>query len=267
MIYNIDYHVTDRCNLKCVGCNNYCPLVPDDFKDKTIDEVREDFNIISKFRGDFVRLSIIGGEPSLNKNIPEILDLAREMFPDNEIVMVSNGLLVRRLIGWKDSFIKNDVHLIVTIYPYTPDDTYITNYNTIINEFPNNLLTMWDYRSEDGILFFQTKMLSNDIINSEEETKQCSMRYCTQYKDGFIYLCGYHANLKYLKAKFPDIKIEDDLSLDLRTATSEDLTNFVNNAVPNICLHCRAANKICLLVPWKQSTKTLDEWVDTEFSA
>lgn len=262
MIENIDYHITDRCNLKCVGCNNFCPFVPSDIEDPSIEQIKEDFELISKFKDSFGRLSLLGGEPTLHNQLDEILDLARQYFPKNDIVLVTNGLLVNRIIELVEKFVNNNIRLIVTVYPYA--DKFKEQYEKIIQNFPNHLLTIWDFSDENGTLWFQTKMLSNEILNTAEETHQCSLRVCTQYRDKKLYLCGYHANFHYFKTYYGNkIKFEDDdVAIDLtKCEDASQIENFIKYAVPNICLHCRAADKVCLLVPWTQSQRDINEYI------
>lgn len=265
MIENIDYHVTDRCNLKCVGCNNFCPFVPNDTPDPSLEQVEEDFKLLSKFKDSFKRLSLLGGEPTLHENLGEILDLARRYFTNNDIVLVSNGIMADKLLSLQDKFISSAIKLIVTVYPYC--DNFMDTYNKIKDNFREGYLEVWDYSTLDDanhMFWFQTRMLSNDIINTAKETHQCSLRICTQYKDKKLYLCGYHANFRYFKAYFGDKVniIDDDLGLDLtKCEDGSQIENYTFTATPNICMHCRAANKVCLLVPWHRSEKTIDEYI------
>ena len=88
-----EYHVADHCNLNCKGCVHFSPLMDG--------EVFADFNVV---KSDLVQLKklvkyvkvihILGGEPLLNKELPEYLRLTREVYPYTNIAIVSNGLLI-----------------------------------------------------------------------------------------------------------------------------------------------------------------------------
>lgn len=265
MIENIDYHLTDKCNLKCAACNNFCPFVPNDTKFSTIEEVKTDFELISKFRDNITRISLIGGEPALHPLFNDIIVEARKYFPNNEIVIVSNGLCKEKLINAKDVIIENNVFLVLTVYPFRDD---FKNYYTEISEaYEYKNIELWDNFNEDGIYYFQTKMLSNNIIANTELAKKCFLRECTQYKNGKLYLCGYHANFKYFKNHFGNEVniIDDDICIDLKTCeTAEQIENFIHTAVPNICLHCRSCNPPGYpfwLMPWQKSNLDISEYV------
>ena len=92
----LEYHVSWNCNLKCRGCAHYSNLFDkplfgdlDQFR-KHLFRLRELFDHIERFR-------LLGGEPFLNPQIGEFVKAAREAFPDTDLRVVSNGLLVPRL--------------------------------------------------------------------------------------------------------------------------------------------------------------------------
>lgn len=45
---NIDWHVTDRCNLRCVACGHFCSLVNhfSDETDRTPEQAEQDFSLL-----------------------------------------------------------------------------------------------------------------------------------------------------------------------------------------------------------------------------
>ena len=92
----LEYHVSWHCNLKCRGCAHYSNLFdkplfgnPDQFR-KHMLRLRELFDHIERVR-------LLGGEPFLNSQIGEFVKAAKEVFPDTDLRVVSNGLLIPRL--------------------------------------------------------------------------------------------------------------------------------------------------------------------------
>ena len=86
----LEFHLADGCNLHCSGCNHFSDVVVGGIV--SLEEVREQLEPWSK-RIDIQELSLLGGEPSLNPNLPQIADLARSLFPTTPIVM-DNGIVV-----------------------------------------------------------------------------------------------------------------------------------------------------------------------------
>ncbi len=113
----VEIHAADHCNLNCKNCSMFCGLMEEEqFADyeetrRGVLKLREFFDHVKKFR-------IIGGEPLLNRELYRYIDLAREVFPDTDIRLITNGILVPQMSDrLKNSLREHDVTLIITQYP------------------------------------------------------------------------------------------------------------------------------------------------------
>ena len=82
-------HVVDHCNLNCVSCNHFAPLAKPWFITK--ESLSNSLNLVKENIPNVKNLILLGGEPTLH---PELLDLCkidREILPDIEISILSNG--------------------------------------------------------------------------------------------------------------------------------------------------------------------------------
>jgi uncharacterized radical SAM superfamily Fe-S cluster-containing enzyme len=80
--YGLVLPVTSRCNLKCKWC--YLP-------DKNIEfDIEQIKSIIDNCRHRFIVFS--GGEPTLRKELPELITYVRERYPNKFTVLLTNGL-------------------------------------------------------------------------------------------------------------------------------------------------------------------------------
>jgi len=90
----LEYHVTHTCNLSCEQCSHYSnfhPTVPM----PTPEETAEEYAAWSgRLRPG--RFALLGGEPTLNPRLVEHVRLARKAWPDSDLMLVSNGLLLHR---------------------------------------------------------------------------------------------------------------------------------------------------------------------------
>lgn len=89
---HVEMHIMDSCNLKCKGCTHFSNLYGDD-ESYNLDVFSKDLRSLTK-QAYVLRLWLLGGEPFLNHNIVEYLHVARELLPQTEIKLVSNGLLI-----------------------------------------------------------------------------------------------------------------------------------------------------------------------------
>lgn len=263
MLVNVDYHINDRCNLNCAHCNHFCPLVPNDVKDKSIEQITADLTLLSKFKEHIQTLALLGGEPLLHPKLSKICFIARKLFPTSEISITSNGTLVNKVLQFKDAIEENNIKLVISIYPYK-DNPY-QNFEEIKKIIPST--ECWKFPTEVGMMY---NILSSRIDQvSKEEIFNCVKRWrCNQLKDGKLYICHYAAQLNYLLNAFPNevnIKNDKQMYLDLNdeTLTIDDIYEWQKTTYPSICDHCLDAH--CggyngPTEPWRKSEKKLDEW-------
>lgn len=91
----IEYQVADHCNLKCKGCGHFSNLVAPKFGN--LQQFTSDLKQLkTKFWG-IKRIRLMGGEPLLNRELPEFIKETRCIFPDAEIRIVTNGLLIPKV--------------------------------------------------------------------------------------------------------------------------------------------------------------------------
>lgn len=267
---SVGYHLTDRCNLKCVSCNNFCPLVPDDAVDKPIEQIKSDLLLLSKFRDHVKLLSLMGGEPTLRKDLGEIVEFARTLFPFSIINIATNGILLNRLIEIKDIIKRNRIVVAVTQYPFAENAQEI--YDTLKRELGDSFEDMCE--GSGLVKDMQYQMLSNKFVNStDEDIQNCRMREaCNQLMNGRLYMCNCTADFKFLKDYFKDgIKIQTDGTeyVDLNTCTEEDIFDLNYTRIPLICRYCKESIRKVYpydfeYVDWRRSNKTIDEWIETE---
>lgn len=94
--------VTGRCNAKCAMCF-YADDMNKKEKDLTFDEIRR----ISETAGEFNRLWVSGGEPTLREDLPEILEMFYKNNKIKDVNMPTNALKPDRVIEWVERFRRN----------------------------------------------------------------------------------------------------------------------------------------------------------------
>ena len=257
VLKNIDYHICDTCVLNCVSCNHFSPLA-DKPNMKTEDDARRDFWVLSKFRDRFDCLTILGGEALLNNDLGKILDAANGFFP-NRIKLITNGVMVDRLMDLRTIIIDNGIHLVVTEYPFK--DGYAEHYDRIRKKFPNAVF--YKYRVEHGFLKHHLSYAETGV--SDSVVYGCDKRdKCCNYVDGKLYICHYAAFLPFLNG-ITDTGIDNsDSFIDLKTCTESEFDSFFENAIPNICRHCLYVTKSYEeheKQKWTRTAYNPNEWI------
>ncbi len=90
--------VTDRCNLRCTYC-----MPPEGVEWLPRAEIlhfEEIARLVGVFRGMGVRtIRLTGGEPTVRRDLPDLVRMVRDAAPDADLSMTTNGLLLDVLAG------------------------------------------------------------------------------------------------------------------------------------------------------------------------
>ncbi len=91
----LEYHISFHCNLNCKGCSHFSNLVNEPrFGD--YDRFCQDLIRLRELFWGIGKIRLMGGEPVLNPELPKFVYAAREAFPDADIRVVSNALMIRK---------------------------------------------------------------------------------------------------------------------------------------------------------------------------
>ena len=97
---HLEVHVSHLCNLRCKGCTHYCDI---GYAEKIDHDAALDSLKAWARRIHIKQFAMLGGEPLLEKRLPEYIKLASELFYYAERRVVTNGVLLHK---WDDSLPK-----------------------------------------------------------------------------------------------------------------------------------------------------------------
>ncbi len=114
----LEYSIVGHCNLNCRGCN---ALVNDkDEEFSSLDSYEKDFIRLREIFAGIKYLKIFGGEPLLHPQWTDFVKLSRKHFPDSELVVHSNGVLIPQLESKELSVMREmNAGFVFTLYPAT----------------------------------------------------------------------------------------------------------------------------------------------------
>ncbi len=257
----VEIHVVDHCNLNCRGCDNFSCIAKPSFLD--IDEYKRDLvRLREVFNNDVEWITLIGGEPLLNKKITSYCHIARELFPDALIRIITNGTL---LLDKNDSFWKSlktdDVLLYVTKYPIDFD------YDKAKALAEKNEVK-FRYAFESGDVLKTMYMTPIDLKGSQNPKisyKLCGKgNKCITLKDGKLYTCEAIPNFFTFNNYFgTDIKVCDEDGIDIYACDdSKAIMKHLASAVP-ACRYCD--NKHYRSgIDWGVTERKITEWILTQ---
>jgi hypothetical protein len=184
----LEFQVTDHCNLNCKGCTHFSNLEEKEiFADlntyiSDIKRVKELFWGISTIR-------LMGGEPLLNPELWQFIRVTRTVFPDADIRIVTNGLLLPKT-DESLFFAMRDTYSGFDVSPYIPTMKIMDKIRRTIRE--NNLelkMTSMGIGKSKHIDHFYKKLTLNPVNDSRRSFKKCEYYGCLFLRDGTISQC------------------------------------------------------------------------------
>lgn len=199
-LYNVDWHATDRCNLRCASCGHFSCLLDknDNSYDRTPQQAVEDFSELYRVTNDgeyLEHLTITGGECTLNKDLSEILKIAYNYFP-NKITMYTNVIN-------KDLYTDELMSTLQYLNISFECTLYYTKSEKILKElkelYPN--IKYIDYGDKENTTFYNSFFTKDRIKHIDDG--YCGSKFtCIQLKDKKIYPCQYCGYINIFFNKF-----------------------------------------------------------------
>lgn len=172
----LEMMVTTNCNLRCKGCSN---LIPHTIKeDISYKEIKEDIDILLNKINYLYRLKIHGGEVFLHREFKEIIDFLGKQKKIGSIRIATNGTIIPTEEILK-AMKKNNI--VVQISDYKINSATIEKLKKNLKENDIEYKYLKD-REWNDMGSFQRR--------SFNRKKLCSLKRCTSFYKGRIYICS-----------------------------------------------------------------------------
>jgi Radical SAM superfamily len=242
----LEMHLAHACNLRCTGCSHYS-----DHALSGIVELEEGSRWLRDWGARIhpVRFSFLGGEPLLNRDVPEFLLRARSIWPGTHVRLVTNGLLLHR---WEQLWpALATTRTTLTISVHSVDPRYLARLR------PN--LALVRTRSEQHGFRYETrdsihgwyKLYQNEgpamepFTDGDPESSWavCANKHCVTLQDDALWKCPPLAHLPRvarrqsltLRASWEPYLRYRPLTLD---ATDDDIRAFFGRGPERYCGMC-----------------------------
>ena len=253
----VEIPIVYHCNLNCAGCDHFASIAPSYIM--PVEVFKKDVEHLSKIMNKNLKeMWILGGEPLLHNNLPEIFKIARRCFPKTKIEMLTNGLLLDKQ---PDSFWmackKEGIKIVVENYIYNKKDK--VNFDAItkkLKQFRCNL-------SIDGpkYNFRRMNLTKNCVHDFKKRYNDCQTKLWPILDNGKFYSCSVINGVdKFFNKEFPSHAIPVDKGdvLDIYKIKSIDELIAFYEKPKAFCAHCNYF--ISEGKKWAPSKKELSEW-------
>lgn len=251
MINYLEHHIVDHCNLNCAGCSHFSPLVQEKwFED--IEDFRRDFSKLASLT-EVRTIRLMGGEPLLHPQVADFIKIARELFPNTDLQIVTNGLLLKQK---KEDLMDLCNSLRVTIC--------VSDYR-LINL--REALAGFQYVRVDG----KAQLYNVSLDLTGENDKVTSFNNCDLhmyhwlfFQGGRFYPCCVMANIHYFNKYFEDADLptpsKDEISISIYDHSLEEINQFLNTPL-EMCKYCDTIHRRTAYSSFHVSKKEITEWI------
>ncbi|GHV96301.1 hypothetical protein AGMMS50293_26210 [Spirochaetia bacterium] len=259
-LLRMTYNLTNHCNLNCKCCDNFAPLVEEEFTDLEI--FKRDLKRIaalSNMGKGIELLQLTGGEPLLHPQINEALKIARDCFITAPIEIVTNGILLLRM---PDPFWQicreNKITIVVTKYPINID------HQGIKEKAAANGVEFHFYGDTEQVLktMHCVPLDLNGRQNKNESFTKCyKSNLCIKCRNGKLYTCSLIPNIHYFNNYFNlNLRVSKRDHIDIYKARDlDEIFEFIRKPIP-FCKYCNIDGSR-YDIKWDVSKRELTEWV------
>jgi hypothetical protein len=250
--------IVSHCNLNCKFCSHFSPLVKEKYI--SMETFTKDLERMSELTGKVAGdIRLMGGEPLLHPQLLDFVVITRKLFPNSEVLIVTNGILLPRQ---DDTFWKtlrdNNVIIYCSRYPINIDFSSI---NSKAAEFGVRI----DYV---GLQFgLKTMYYSPLDLSGKQDAKVSYIKCgggnsdCSKLADGKLFTCAIPATARFFNEYFgKNIEITDRDYIDIYKAKNiDEILDFLCRPIP-FCRYCNVdartgKNK------WGISKREITEWI------
>ena len=258
----LDVHVVDHCNLRCRGCVHFAPLAAPRCID--LDAYEGELELLGKVAGIgryLEAITLMGGEPLLNPQLPAVVRLTRSYLSDAPIAVASHGLLLRQMGDdfWQ-ALSSCETSLYLSPYPIKLD--YEALLELAWEHGVRAVLTADVTGTGDNKeAFFHLALDPTGACEPLHAFNRCPFggRYL-QLRDGALWPCQVAALHGALNARFGcafQSSPDDCLPLE-EIASTDQIEDFRRHAHP-MCRYCD--NDHLTVTGWQRSKCDASEWL------
>ena len=249
----LDIHIVDHCNLKCRCCAHFAPVAAPFFIARKDLEAQYQ-RIRPVFDQIFDSIHLLGGEPLLHPELPEILKLTRRYFQKEEIQIITNGILLASMPEEFWSCCREEkITIVITRYPIS------LPFEKILKKAKEEQVNCFTVAG--GESFIHHYLDPDGRQDPALSRKKCRFGgTCVQLRNGRLYPCAQAAYANILNQAFHlefEQKEEDGIEPE-KITSGRSFRKWLRTPIP-FCRYCSTQKEHW--VSWERSRMEREEWI------
>lgn len=227
----IEFHVADCCNLNCKYCSMFSPL-SETYSFPDIEVYYRDLLQLKNYFHSIKRIKLLGGEPLLNPDLGEFVLVTRKVFPYTDIIIITNGLLLRKMNSKFYTILQQSgVELVVSYYP--PMSARIEELHNFLEE------KSIQHRITSLITYFYKIYDLSGKQDRVQNFNDCNCKIgCATLRDGYLYTCFVPSVIGIAKDELGlRINVDDGINLYKQGLCSNQIRELLLTP-PQSCKYC-----------------------------
>lgn len=234
----LEFWATRHCNLNCRGCSSCSPISEPWFLREEM--LVRDLRRLSDLGLEVGRFNVLGGEPLLHPKLWELLECVKRFFPEADLGVITNGLLIPDLDDGFGAFCRErDVEFCVTLFPVLSEQRR----SRIVD-----VLKGWGVRFKlTDKRRFNKILTRNRTASRDAVLLACGCKGACNLFDGTVSRCTVPMVVETLNRRFGCGLLEGG-RLNIHSAEAAEIVRFLQT--PNeSCGNCSARP---VKIPWAQ---------------
>jgi hypothetical protein len=246
-IRELELHVANACNLTCESCSHFS----NDGHRGILGLDEADSWMKAWNRRIRPKLfCLLGGEPTLNPQLADMVLLAGKNWPESQVYVTTNGFFLHRHPSLPQAL--KEVHGYVLVSIHDCSQAYWTTLSGQLR-----LLREWQAKYKFDVYYNDSyhnwtrrykgqgpNVLPYTDHSPRSSWENCAAKFCTQLFRGKIWKCSTITYLQLQKESFPTLSSSWDRYLAYEpldpNCTDEDLDSFFSRQEEDICNMCPA---------------------------
>jgi len=224
--------ITDKCNLNCKGCLFACNAIKNN-EHVEYEQLEKDARKMAELFYDIPWIRILGGEPLMHPQIMDVLRMYRAVFPDSEIDLCTNGLLIPKMPPEFWTCLKEN-NITVHVSGYKPTYHMLDKIDELLHS--NGL--EYTVLKRDKFLKYYTEEPNNDM---ESSYINCIASSCREVYRGKLLRCSaviaFEKFNEQFGTKYQTKENEDWFDIHAEKANAWKMKEILDRA-SDICKYC-----------------------------